>query len=234
MKPAVDFGYTNTKKDESTSTIETTSLITGSWRTVVGTVAAKERRSRSGSSEKKAEDEFGDAIKIAGEFPQFGVPTPPRLLRIIEDDRDEFLKGRRCEFQGLGIGAFTYYRRVVENQKGRLIDAIADVAKKSGANESVIARFEKAKKETRFEKVVDDLSDVIPSSLLLAGGHNPLKLLHGPLSKGIHNKSDQDCLEYATSIRVVLAELAERIGFALQDGRELETAVSRLLQIERS
>ena len=49
-----------------------------------------------------------------GELPPFGPQTPARLLRLFGQDRETFLKGRQCEVHGLGIGAFTYYRRVVE------------------------------------------------------------------------------------------------------------------------
>ena len=52
-----------------------------------------------------------------GELPAFGPVTPTRLLDLFGKDRDIFLKGRRCESQGLGIGAFVYYRRVVESHR---------------------------------------------------------------------------------------------------------------------
>ena len=79
-------------------------------------------------------DEFGQvtATKI-GEWPPFGPPTPARVITLIGPDRDLFLRGKRAENQGLGIGAFAYYRRVVENQKSRLITKIGEVAKVLGA-----------------------------------------------------------------------------------------------------
>jgi len=36
-------------------------------------------------------------------------------------------------------------------------------------------------------------------------------------------RHDEECLEIATSIRVVMAELAERMGQALKDEAELST-----------
>jgi hypothetical protein len=54
-------------------------------------------------------------------------------------------------------------------------------------------------------------------------------LLHSALSEGIHAQTDEECLEIATSIRVVLSELADRISIALKDHAELKQAVSRLL-----
>lgn len=169
----------------------------------------------------------GSAVKF-GEIPAFGPPVPPRVLSLIGPDRDIFLKGRRAENQGLGVGAFAYYRRVVENQKGRLLEQIIKVAKQLGAPEADIAHLERAKGETQFSKAVEDAKDAIPD-VLKVRGHNPLTLLHGPLSEGLHDLSDEECLEMATDVRVVLHELADRIAQALKDEQEVSQAVSRLL-----
>ena len=52
-----------------------------------------------------------------GELPPYGPHVPSKLIELIGPDRELFLQGHRCENQGFGIGAFAYYRRVVENQK---------------------------------------------------------------------------------------------------------------------
>lgn len=170
----------------------------------------------------------GTALKL-GEDPPFGPPIPSRVISLVGPDRENFLKGRRAENQGLGIGAFAYYRRVVEDQKGRLIDQMAGVAAKLGADAETLKLFVKARNETQFSKAVDDIKSAIPQALSIHG-HNPLTLLHKALSEGIHAQSDEECLEVATSIRVVLTELAERISQALKDEAELKNAVSRLLK----
>jgi hypothetical protein len=54
--------------------------------------------------------------------------------------------------------------------------------------------------------------------------------LHKALSGGVHEKTDEECLALAHDVRVVLVELAERIGQALKDEAELNTAVNRLLE----
>jgi len=168
-----------------------------------------------------------------GELPYFGPPVPPRVLRLIQPDRELFLSGRRCENQGLGIGAFTYYRRVVENQWGRLVGEIIKVAKAINAPQATISALEAAIAEQQFSKAVKGLKDAVPPALLI-NGHNPLILLHTALSQGVHNLPDGECLELATSIRVVLVELAEKLGQALKDEKELSDAVTKLLQIQCS
>lgn len=164
-----------------------------------------------------------------GEFPPFGPITPTRLLKLLGDERETFLRGRRCENQGLGIGAFSYYRRVVENQKDRIIDEIIKASETIGVGDQTINTLRHAKSENQFAKSVAMVKDAIPQALMIKG-HNPLSLLHAALSDGLHARSDEECLEIAHDIRVVLAELSERLSQVLKDEAELNTAVSRLLR----
>jgi hypothetical protein len=155
------------------------------------------------------------------------------VISLIGPDRELFLQGRRAENRGFGIGSFSYYRRVVENQKGRIIHEIGRVAEKLGASSTVLAQFSKAEQESQFSKAIDKIKDGIPP-ILLVHGHNPLTLLHTALSEGLHDHSDEACLEIAQEIRLVLSELADRISQALKEEAELEKAVSRLLDRKRS
>jgi hypothetical protein len=165
-----------------------------------------------------------------GEYPPFGPHIPSRVIKLIGDEIEIFQKGRRCENQGLGIGAFAYYRRVVEAKKNRLIEEIIKVAEKIKVNPSSIEILKQAKEEVHFSNAVDKIKDAMPSTLLIDGHHNPLKLLHSALSDGLHAKTDEECLQFAQSIRLVLTDLADRIGQALKSHAELSQAISRLLK----
>jgi hypothetical protein len=162
-----------------------------------------------------------------GENPPYGPPTPSRLISLIGPDRELFLKGRRSENQGLGIGAFGYYRRVVENQKNRIIEEIIKVAESLLMSPDTIAELRNAQKENQFSKAVQSIKAAIPQRLLITG-ENPLLLLHTALSRGLHGQTDEKCLELAQDIRLILVELSELLGQALKDERELKEAVSRL------
>jgi hypothetical protein len=168
----------------------------------------------------------GRAIKF-GEWPPFGPPVPARVIALVGLDRDLFLQGRRAENHSLGMGAFAYYRRVVENQKNRLLEEIIKVSERVGVEPEVIATLRGAMTEQQFAKAVEQVKDAIPESLKIKG-HNPLSLLHKALSQNLHERTDQECLDLATDIRVVLTELAERIGRVLQDQAELDKALARL------
>lgn len=177
------------------------------------------------------EEATGELYKF-GELPPFGPPTPPKLIKLIGPDRDDFLKGRRCENQGLGVGAFIYYRRVVENQKNRILSEIIKVSEKLSAPKEKIEVLRQAINETQFSKALDMTKDALPESLLI-NGHSPIQLLHSALSEGVHALSDDQCLELAGSIRVVLSELSERLSQALKDEAELAKALSTLMNFRK-
>ena len=168
-----------------------------------------------------------DTAKM-GEWPAFSFVTPARLITLIGPDRDLFLQGRKAECQGLGIGAFSYYRRIIESQKDRLLSEVLRVARHTNAPANTIEKLERAIGETQFHKAMDMVKDAVPASLLLKG-QNPFTLLHGALSRNLHAASDEECLNLARDIRIVLFELAENLGQALKDEAELSGAVSRLL-----
>ncbi|HET9229133.1 MAG TPA: hypothetical protein VFR31_20815 [Thermoanaerobaculia bacterium] len=173
-----------------------------------------------------AEGHDGEARKY-GEWPSFGLPVPNRVLKLFEEDRELFLKGRRAENQGMGIAAFAYYRRVVENKRTVLIENIARVAERVGVDNSIVQQLRAAKESWQFTRSIEPIKDIIPERLKI-DGQNPLILLHNALSDGLHDKSDEHCLELATSIRLVITELADRMAEALKDDADLKMAVRRL------
>jgi hypothetical protein len=181
----------------------------------------------------EAEDkEYGAPLRPAsvmklGEFPPYVPHTPRDLLGLLGEQKELYLKGRRAENYGLGIGAFTYYRRVVEDQKAQLLARIRDVAEREGAPSETLGRITQAAEAREFKRSVELISDAMPNSLRI-DGHNPLQLLHTALSVGVHELTDNDCHERAGTIRAVLIGFAQRVANALHDDAELRAAVSKL------
>jgi len=166
-----------------------------------------------------------------GETPSFGPPIPAKVITLVGSEREYYLKGRRAESQGLGIAAFAYYRRVIENQKKKIFEEIIRVSVKLNAQKDLLDELNAAKTETQFSKAVSIVKHGIPQALLV-NGHNPLTLLHSALSEGLHAQTDKQCLELATTIRIVLTDFVERISNTLKDDTELNSAITRLLQIK--
>jgi len=171
------------------------------------------------------------SLRKYGERPSFGPSLPSKLIELIRPEWEYFKKGRRSENHGLGIAAFAYYRRVIESQKNRILDEMIRAAKKLSATQEVIDELAHAKEERQFKKAIEGVKAGLPAMLLI-GGVNPLTLVHNALSEGLHAETDEQCLQVATDIRIVMTELAERLSQVLKDEAELNGAVTRLLAKE--
>lgn len=174
-------------------------------------------------------DESSGEVYKYGELPPFGVPVSNKVLRLFGRDAKLFQKGRQCENLGYGVAAFAYYRRVVENHKSDIFEEIIKVCRTVNAPEGIMAELEQAKKEIAFTKAIEAIKSALPQGLLI-NGHNPLLALHGALSVGLHDESDEDCLAAAQAVRLVLTDLVEKIATLKQDDRQLNEAVQLLLR----
>ena len=171
-------------------------------------------------------------IMKLGEYPPFGAPISARIQKLLsKDDLELYRKGCRSETQGLGIGAATYFRRIVDRNWKLLVTRLRRAAKELGRAD--LAVFDKALKATQFKAAVKMLEDVIPDKLLVLNGKNPLTVLYSPLSVQLHQLTDEECLQQAADIRTVLTALLEQIADVLKDQEELKKAVNRL-EIRRS
>ena len=162
-----------------------------------------------------------------GEYPPFSAPISSKIQKLLsKSDLNLYRKGVRAEAQGLGVGAATYFRRIVDEQWTRLVKEIRKAAELSGVED--LGVYDVALQETQFSRAVKTLKDAIPEKLLILGGENPLTLLYQPLSKQLHTLTDEECLQQAADIRVVLTALLENIADVLKNQDELRGAATRL------
>jgi hypothetical protein len=168
------------------------------------------------------------AMKL-GEYPPFGSHLAKRFQDMLsKDDLELYRKGLRTEREGHGIGAAAYFRRVVDNQWKTLVTKLRDAAEKLGTPSDQLKVFHEALSQPQFSTAVDMLKDAIPAKLLILDGRNPLTLLYKPLSIQIHELTDEQCLQQASDIRVVLNETFDNISRLLKDDEALKGAVTRL------
>lgn len=177
-------------------------------------------------------DGGGHVIKM-GEYPEVHIDIPPYLPTLLGEEYEYFIKGLKSEKRGLGIGAFSYYRRVVENQKGRMFKQMADAATKLRMPKEVVDDLLAAAQESQFANAIDKVKDHFPEPFKI-DGHNPMKTLHRVLSDGLHGRTDDECLEIAHSVRIVLQDMSQRIKDALRDDAEARAALSALMKRQAS
>ena len=179
------------------------------------------------NDESAFEDLGSVEVMKLGEYPPFSAPISSRIQKLLSDsDLELYRKGVRAEAQGLGIGAATYFRRIVDEQWQRLVKEIRRAAERLGVED--LGVYDDAMGKTQFSKAVAMLKDAIPEKLLILKGENPLTMLYKPLSQQLHGMTDEECLQQAADIRLVLTVLLENIAEVMKDQDELTAAANRL------
>lgn len=165
------------------------------------------------------------ATKIGEDPPAIG-PTPRTLKKLLDDQWDLYLKGRRAELAGLGIGAFVYYRRVIERVWTRVLNGLIKVAaleENRETHDTLIA----AQQEKHFTRSLEKAKAHIPRSLYI-DGHNPFQALYDACGDGVHEYSDTECIERAHMLRLVLTKFAERAAAVVSEDKEFRTALAKI------
>ncbi|GLP95227.1 hypothetical protein [Paraferrimonas sedimenticola] len=172
---------------------------------------------------------FETAITVekVGEMPRFGKPIPKKALDLIGGERQLFFKGHQCENQGFGIAAFAYYRRILDAKKDKIFDKVIKVAQLTGGYDQLVNELQDAKAQPRFADAIRTIKHAIPESLLV-NGKNPLTLMYRAVSEGLHNKTDEQCLQYATALKTVLFQFSEKLESAMKEDREIKDALKLL------
>ena len=141
-------------------------------------------------------------IRKIGQFPAPEI-NPEKNLRefLTEEDVDFYKKARQNLNFSYGIGAFAYFRRIIENE-------IINVANRLiNTNENSKTTLESELKEYRekhqMSRLINALTPYLPKSVLIKG-ENPLGILYGSVSNGIHNLSEEDCASRSQNIEILL------------------------------
>lgn len=177
---------------------------------------------------------FDEGLSYAmktGQFPAWSVAIEKSLSTLLGEHTYNYRKGLICEGQGYGIGAYAYYRRIVESIIDKLLSSIHDLL-----DENERSLYEKSLRDAQQGIVAQEkialVKDLIPKSLRPANV-NPLSILHDTLSVGIHTLTDDECLKVAGDIREVLTYLVEQIDLSSQtksSAHRFTDSMKRLLE----
>lgn len=174
-----------------------------------------------------SENENGDAISVIqkiGQLPSYEDTLDKELESwLMEDDAELYKKGLRCEANSFGIGSYGYFRRILENNIEKLLDDIA------ATNDSpeLMEAIELAKKKHNAKDRLEIIKENAPKSLM-PNGQNILKILYKALSEGIHNQTDEQCLNRAINIRTCLGYLIKKINRDRVSQEEFNIAIVKV------
>jgi hypothetical protein len=162
-----------------------------------------------------------------GQHPAWDISVEKYISEMLKGHVDNYKKGLACESQGYGIGAYAYYRRIVEEIIDNLLVSIKDLLSTEEIQRYLIA-LEKTKNTKNADEKIALVKDLLPDSLR-PNNMNPLAILHSSLSEGIHAKTDEDCLDIAINIRQILITLVDRIINTKRSQHTLSESMKKLL-----
>lgn len=168
-----------------------------------------------------------------GEVPKPTTPLNKKIKKLISKEWQLYRKGADDEAAGNGIGAFAYYRRVVEDSRDHIVDAICKAMEKLGADPGDVAKVAATKDSQQFSSSVEEIKDYIPRDLFIAGT-NPLTALYGTLSDGMHNATDAECLEAARYIRTIIDAFGQKLQTVMDDHDNVANALTKIQNFRRT
>lgn len=182
-------------------------------------------------------DNDGDKVALLevykiGQYPPWSIDVNSELALALDTEVDLYKKGLICESQSYGIGAYAYYRRVVENKIESLLDAIKDLMSSAEA-ETYIPILEQVKKAKVAEEKIALAKELLPASLR-PEGINPLDIIYESLSVGIHSDNDDECLDRAVLIKEAIIFLLTEIIKRKAESKKFTDNMRKLLEKKKN
>jgi hypothetical protein len=149
-------------------------------------------------------------IEKIGQYPPYEIVPDKNIEKyLLEEDLLNYRKALINLSVSYGIGAYAYFRRVIENEIKRLIDDISSI--EFDGVDKVIEALKQYDKDHQMSNLIDVISKFLPASLKELGD-NPIRLLYDQLSLGIHKFSDEECLRKAEMIDIILTYIITKIN----------------------
>ena len=165
-------------------------------------------------------------LRKLGQWPAQSIEPGREVEKEFKESAlDFFKKGLTSLAHGFGLGALAYFRRVVEDATGQVIDLFADTAAADG-NTDAETTIRAAKESGRTEDRLKLASEALPEGLR-PGGANPLAVLYGHYSRGIHGLSDEQCLEVARELHFTLEYIFKNWRLQMQEAAKFKATVQR-------
>ncbi len=161
-----------------------------------------------------------------GQFPPWDISIDKNLKKILKKYKVIYKKGLECESQGYGVGAFAYYRRIVEGTIDDILVKIISLVPEENKND-YLETIKQTKKSKRADQKISMVTKYIPDTFMIKG-NNPLKLLYNHLSIGIHSLSDEECMDKANQIRIILNYLISTSIIIQENQEKIKSSCDKL------
>jgi hypothetical protein len=162
-----------------------------------------------------------------GEFPRSPLQRDKELQEFFASDLDLYEKAVTSLANGYGIGAFAYFRRLLENHILSILDKVQKELEETGDEGNHLAEIEQLRQDSRMNDKIKIANRALPN-YLVPQGTNPLGRLYQVLSVGVHSLSEDECLEKAKGVEAALRYLVSELRSRQKRRREFKIDISWL------
>ena len=152
-------------------------------------------------------------IRKIGQYPapEASVAKLPKEVFdfLSDEDRELYRKGLKNLELGYGLGAFAYFKRMIENEIGKIIETISNpYSPQSNRIAEVVAAY---KTDQQKSKLIEDITPHLPESLKEHGA-NILLLLNDTVLTPLHELTEEECIKKSKDIDTLFRYLLKKIN----------------------
>lgn len=179
---------------------------------------------------------FNDTTKTynfckVGQYPALEERVSEPLERMLTgNDLKMYKNALRMRNFNLGIAAVAYLRRVVENRMNDMLDVLHEAAIAHNLPKDILDRLTEIKGERRFAVKVDYAGDLLPANLQVEGNPNPIAILHELASAGIHEQSDEECVDVFDACRATFEYVFAKMKIETEEAKAYAKGVAELVR----
>ncbi len=163
----------------------------------------------------------------AGQYPKLEIKVPKEFGEALGDKRPLYVKGMTLRHNAYGIGALTYFRRLIEDTTDEMLDLLEEAMEATGAAPEMIEALKKAKGGSRFEDKVKIAGEVLPTNLR-PKNVNPFGDLYKLLSIGLHDRTDEECCEIVDAMDDSLKFIYTQLKTHMANAKAYEGSVQKV------
>ena len=169
-------------------------------------------------------------MEKVGQYPPWSIEMDRELEKLLGKHSVFYKCGLVCESHGYGIGAFAYYRRIIEEIIDQLLESVEEVFTNAEEKTKYKTALEEVKGTQVTQEKIEIVKDLLPDTLR-PDGRNPLSALHSALSEGLHAEDEATCLDYAEAVRGSLVFLVNRLERTKSENRDYSASIQNIQKL---
>jgi hypothetical protein len=170
----------------------------------------------------------GEQVSVTkcGQYPKLEVNVPQAFERALGSRVALYRKGMTSRHAGYGIGALTYFRRLIEETTDEMLDLLEEALVAAGEAEA-LKKLKATRAGIHFDQKVKLAADILPTHLR-PGGINPFGDLYELLSIGLHGLSDEECCDAVDAMDEALKFIYTRLKTHAEEAKGYVAAVRKI------